>query len=128
MKVLLTGCKGQVGHCLVNQLNDRAEIELFAYDVDQLDITNEHDVLNKVTTLAPDVIINAAAHTAVDKAEQESELSYAINRDGPAYLAKAAEKVNALLLHISTDYVFEGNKVGEYKQVVVAPAHTEVKF
>ena len=116
VKVLLTGCKGQVGHCLVSQLNDRAEIELFAYDVDQLDITNEHDVLNKVTTLAPDVIINAAAHTAVDKAEQERELSDAINRDGPAYLAKAAEKVNALLLHISTDYVFDGKKCEPYNE------------
>lgn len=62
----------------------------------------------------PNFIINAAAHNAVDKAEEDVDLSYAINRDGPLYLAEAARLIDATILHISTDYVFPGNKTGEY--------------
>lgn len=112
MKVLITGCNGQVGHCLVSQLEDKAEI--LALDVEQLDITNKKQVFDTVSRFKPDFIINAAAHTAVDKAETEEALSYRINRDGPQYLAQAAESIDACLLHISTDYVFEGNKNGLY--------------
>lgn len=117
MRVLITGSQGQVGHCLVSLLNARADVELYAYDVEQLDITHQQNVLQTVSSLSPAVIINAAAHTAVDKAEQEIELSYAINRDGPAYLAEAAEKVGALLLHISTDYVFNGQNSEPYTEL-----------
>ncbi|MCG7586643.1 dTDP-4-dehydrorhamnose reductase [Photobacterium sp. OFAV2-7] len=112
MRVLITGCYGQVGHCLVQQLTGKAE--LLAVDREQLDITNEGAVIDAVAEFKPDVIINAAAHTAVDKAEEELELSYAINRDGPKYLAKAANKIGAAILHISTDYVFAGSKDGLY--------------
>lgn len=112
MRVLITGCYGQVGHCLVQQLTGKAE--LLAVDREQLDITNEGAVIDAVAEFKPDVIINAAAHTAVDKAEEELELSYAINRDGPKYLAKAASKIGAAILHISTDYVFAGSKDGLY--------------
>lgn len=114
MKVLVTGCHGQVGHCLVKQLEKRVDIELIAYDRDELDITSLKAVMHLVTELKPDVIINAAAHTAVDKAESDVELSYAINRDGPKYLALSAQSVGALLLHISTDYVFDGTKESPY--------------
>lgn len=112
MRVLITGCYGQVGHCLVQQLTGKADI--LAVDRDQLDITNEEAVISAVAGFKPDVIINAAAHTAVDKAEEEVELSYAINRDGPKFLAMAAESAGAAILHISTDYVFAGNKSGLY--------------
>lgn len=112
MRVLVTGCYGQVGHCLVEQLAGKAE--LLAVDRDELDITDEIAVNEVVGKFKPNVIINAAAHTAVDKAEDEVELSYAINRDGPKFLAQAAEKVGAAILHISTDYVFAGNKDGLY--------------
>ncbi|WP_227986325.1 dTDP-4-dehydrorhamnose reductase [Salinivibrio sp. VYel1] len=64
--------------------------------------------------LKPNVIINAAAHTAVDKAETDIDMCYAINRDGPLYLAESSEKIDALLLHISTDYVFDGDKAEPY--------------
>lgn len=110
MKVLITGSHGQVGHCLVNVLLARGDIEVFAYDREDLDITNEAQVSSVVSELNPDVIMNCAAHTAVDKAETDIEMSYAINRDGPSYLAKAAESLGALMLHISTDYVFDGDK------------------
>lgn len=112
MRVLITGCYGQVGHCLVQQLTGKAE--LLAVDREQLDITNEVAVNNVIAEFKPDVIINAAAHTAVDKAEEEVELSYAINRGGPKFLAQAAESIGAAILHISTDYVFAGNKDGLY--------------
>ncbi len=113
IKLLLTGFKGQVGHCLLNQAQARGW-NVLAVDRDELDITKDADVQKLVAAFAPNVIINAAAHTAVDKAEIETDASYAINRDGPAYLAEAAQQVGAVLLHISTDYVFAGNKAGLY--------------
>ena len=116
MRVLITGCYGQVGHCLTQQLADKESTTVLALDREQLDITNQDAVNASVDDFKPTIIINAAAHTAVDKAEDEVDLSYAINRDGPSYLAKAAQRVGAAMLHISTDYVFEGNKVGEYDE------------
>jgi dTDP-4-dehydrorhamnose reductase len=114
VKVLITGSHGQVGHCLVEQLSKRSDVEVFAYDKEQLDITNEANVQAAILELKPNVIINAAAHTAVDKAEADMEMSYAINRDGPLYLAKAAQTLDALMLHISTDYVFDGDNSEPY--------------
>lgn len=116
MRVLITGCYGQVGCGLTEQLAKDANTEVLALDRDSLDITNQDAVNAAVTEFKPSIIINAAAHTAVDKAEEEVELSYAINRDGPKYLAQAAQDVGAAILHISTDYVFEGNKLGEYTE------------
>ncbi len=106
MKVLITGCNGQVGYCLTERLTKQAEV--LALDYEGLDITDRDAVLNKVAVFQPNYIINAAAHTAVDRAEHEVELSYAINRDGPRYLAQAAKECGAVMLHISTDYVFDG--------------------
>lgn len=116
MRVLITGCHGQVGHCLTKQLTDEKNTIMLALDRDELDISNQNAVNTIIDYFQPAIIINAAAHTAVDKAEEEIALSYAINRDGPNYLAQAAQRVGAAILHISTDYVFEGNKEGEYKE------------
>ena len=116
MKILITGSYGQVGTCLVKQLDALPGVESLAVDRDTLDITDATAVSQLVSEFRPDVIINAAAHTAVDKAEQEVELSYAINRDGPAFLAQAANAVGAAMLHISTDYVFAGDKAGAYTE------------
>ncbi|MEF1227918.1 dTDP-4-dehydrorhamnose reductase [Vibrio fortis] len=118
-KVLVTGSNGQVGRCLVELLVSRDDVELLAVDREQLDITNQASVDEVVSTFRPDFIINAAAHTAVDKAEEEVELSYAINEQGPKFLAEAANRIDAAILHISTDYVFEGNKEGEYQEADV---------
>ncbi|MCW8348132.1 dTDP-4-dehydrorhamnose reductase [Vibrio sp. ZSDZ65] len=114
MKVLITGCHGQVGYCLVERLNKRDDVKVVAYDRDALDITSKEQVQAVIARLMPNVVINAAAHTAVDKAESDVEPSFAINRDGPMNLAIAAESVGALLLHISTDYVFDGSKSEPY--------------
>lgn len=116
MRVLITGCYGQVGSCLTEQLANHKNTAVLALDREHLDITNQDAVNAAVIEFQPTIIINAAAHTAVDKAEEEDELSYAINRDGPKYLAEAAQKLGAAILHISTDYVFEGNKAGEYAE------------
>ncbi len=114
MRVLVTGCNGQVGSYLTETLSKIENIALLAVDREELDITNQKAVNDSVKDFKPTIIINAAAYTAVDKAEEESELSYAINHDGPKFLAEAAQEVGAAILHISTDYVFEGNKTGEY--------------
>jgi dTDP-4-dehydrorhamnose reductase len=120
-KIMITGAYGQVGFCLTQQAQANGW-DILAIDRDKLDITAPQAVNALVKEYRPDVIINAAAHTAVDKAETEIEVSYAINRDGPKYLAVAAAAVNATILHISTDYVFAGDKDGIYNEAdPVAP-------
>lgn len=115
MRVLITGCNGQVGHCLTERLKNKADI--LAVDYENLDITDQQAVIKTVADFKPDYIINAAAHTAVDRAEEEVELSNSINRDGPKYLAEAAQQANAVMLHISTDYVFDGEGEQPYAEI-----------
>ncbi|WP_076542410.1 dTDP-4-dehydrorhamnose reductase [Shewanella sp. UCD-KL21] len=114
MKLLIVGKNGQVGRCLVDQINTIADITLLALDREQLDITDAVEVNKIVWDFKPDIIINAAAYTAVDKAEEEQSLAYSINRDGPYNLAMAANESNAVIIHISTDYVFSGEIYGSY--------------
>lgn len=114
MRVLITGCNGQVGHCLTKQLKQKKDTVILALTRDDLDISDANAVEKIVLKFNPHIIINAAAYTAVDNAEKEADLSYLINRDGPKYLAEAANKINAAMLHISTDYVFSGDKDGQY--------------
>ncbi|NKI72890.1 dTDP-4-dehydrorhamnose reductase [Dickeya sp. CFBP 2040] len=121
MKVLIVGSNGQVGSCLVSQLLGKAHV--LAVDREQLDITDKGAVFHTISQFRPDYIVNAAAHTAVDKAENEIELSYAINRDGPAYLAQAASEIDAVFLHISTDYVFDGESQTEYDESMPTAPH-----
>ena len=112
---MITGANGQVGFCLTQQAQANGW-DVLAIDRDKLDITEPQAVNALVKEYQPDVIINAAAYTAVDKAETEIDASYAINRDGPHYLAQAAASVGAAILHISTDYVFAGDKEGAYTE------------
>lgn len=116
MKVLITGCDGQLGQKLTDILFEKNNIQLFACSRATLDITQQQQVAKFVSELKPDVIINAAAYTAVDRAESEVELCYAVNKDGPKFLAQAAQACGALLLHISTDYVFDGLKSTPYSE------------
>ena len=112
MKILITGCNGQVGFLLANLL--RNDFELLALNHHDLDITDRECVLNKVSDFKPDIIINAAAYTAVDKAETEREKVFLVNSDGVRNLAEAAELGNSAIIHLSTDYVYEGNKSSPY--------------
>lgn len=106
MKILITGANGMLAKSVRERLKEN---ELICTDVEDLDITNEKAVLNYVENLKPDYIVNCAAYTAVDKAEEAGEIVERINSDGPGNLAKAAKAVDATLIHISTDYVFSGD-------------------
>lgn len=116
-KVLVTGSKGQVGYLLSQKLEKlNEEFEVYSFDKSSLDITRQVDVAEKCIEINPDIIINCAAHTSVDKAETDIENCFAINEHGPKYLAEQAIKCDALLIHISTDYVFDGNKREPYNE------------
>ena len=112
MKILVTGVHGQVGHALLQTLDSHHEI--VALDRTQLDLTDADAIRRVVQSIRPALIINPAAYPAVDKAESEPALAHAINATAPAVLAEAAAKLNAGLIHFSTDYVFDGNKDTPY--------------
>ncbi|OOF13799.1 dTDP-4-dehydrorhamnose reductase [Salinivibrio sp. PR932] len=124
MRILITGSQGQVGHCLVKQLTAKKQITMLACTKDDLDITDRQAVIKKVNAFKPSVIINAAAYTAVDNAESDVEKAYAVNRDGPKYLAEAAEQHQATLLHLSTDYVFSGCNEAPYRETDQTDPHS----
>lgn len=120
MRVIITGARGQVGHELLRCAPDG--FELFGLGSSELDIADAAQVVEVVTRLQPQLIINAAAYTAVDKAESDSERAYAVNRDGVANLARVAERLAIPVLHISTDYVFSGDATEAYcESDVTAP-------
>ena len=107
MKILITGANGMLAKSVRKRLEKGNE--LICTDVADLDITDEKAVMEFVTKAKPDYIINCAAYTAVDKAEEAGEIVRKINADGPKNLAIAAKTVEAPLVHISTDYVFGGD-------------------
>ncbi len=113
-RILITGGSGQVGHCLKAQLEGCAELSV--PDSSALNIADRRSVRQAVETFRPDYIINAAAYTAVDKAESDAERAFAVNRDGARHLAEAAEASGAAMLHISTDYVFDGARGAPYDE------------
>lgn len=115
-KVMITGASGQLGLALYRLLHDNAAYELlrtnaFASEdsaVTALDITEEAAVKEYIQAHKPDIILNCAAMTAVDLCESEQEMAYRINALGPKYLAMEAEQIGAKLVHVSTDYVYDG--------------------
>ena len=115
MKVLLTGANGQLGRCFCDRLP--AGWSVLATDADTLDITDFEKVRSVVAEYQPDFIVNAAAYTAVDKAESEQDIAMQINEVGPKNLALAANEYGARLVHISTDYVFDGEATVPYVEM-----------
>lgn len=113
-RILVTGAHGQVGHELMQQAP--GTLEVTGLGSAELDITDAEAVRECIERLRPDVIINAAAYTAVDKAESAPEKAYAVNAEGVANLARNAERYGACLLHISTDYVFAGDAMRPYHE------------
>ena len=111
-KILLIGKNGQVGRDLHPRLGQYAEI--VAPDRRDFDLCRPEDISTCVRAVKPGVIVNAAAYTAVDKAESEPEMARAVNAIGPGLLAQEAKKLGALLIHYSTDYVFDGAKPAPY--------------
>lgn len=114
MKILLTGCSGQLGRELKRSLACLGEV--VACDRGLLDLAQPEAMHAAVRAIAPTVIVNAAAYTAVDRAEAEPHLAQAINTVAPAILAEEAKRLGALLIHYSTDYVFDGTKSTPYTE------------
>ncbi|MFP1261119.1 dTDP-4-dehydrorhamnose reductase [Klebsiella michiganensis] len=114
MKVLLTGANGQLGQCLQDRVPN--DWDVWATDTSELDITNKDLVLAAVSKYKPDVIVNAAAYTAVDKAESDITTARLVNKIGPENLAIAASKNDAMFVHVSTDYVFDGTASIPYEE------------
>ena len=110
--VLVFGKNGQVGYELARALNDISDV--IACDRDDVDLTVAKEIIGKIKDVKPDFVINCAAYTAVDKAEQEPELAYRVNSDAPGIMANAAKKVGAFMIQYSTDYVFDGLKNSSY--------------
>jgi len=114
MKILLTGKTGQIGGELNNIVGDLGN--LITVDKEQLDLSKPNSIEPVILNIKPDIIINPAAYTAVDKAEKEPDLAMTVNAIAPGLLAKAARKVGAGLIHYSTDYVFDGCSEIPYKE------------
>lgn len=114
MRVLIAGARGQVGHELLRLAPD--DFLVCGLDSVALDITDAASVTRAVAEYDPQLIVNAAAYTAVDRAESEAERAWAVNCDGVASLAIEAEQLGIPLLHISTDYVFAGDAVEPYRE------------
>lgn len=113
MKVLVVGSAGQLGFELM-RASWPPSVEVRGVDLPELDVTRADQVDAAVAALGSGVVVNAAAYTAVDKAEIEVELALRVNRDGPAHLAGACQRHGSSLIHVSTDYVFDGTKATAY--------------
>ncbi|MGK7882946.1 MAG: dTDP-4-dehydrorhamnose reductase [Crocosphaera sp.] len=116
-KILLTGSDGQVGQDLQQTLVTIGEV--IATNRQQLDLTSPENIRKVIQETKPDIIVNSAAYTAVDKAESEADVAFAVNSIAPAIMAEEAKKIGAFLLHISTDYVFDGTKNTPYLETDV---------
>jgi dTDP-4-dehydrorhamnose reductase len=114
MKIFVTACNGQLGSDIVVFFSKNHEI--IAYKDVELDITDKEKVFAAVSAAKPDVIINCAAITNVDGCEANPELAYKVNAEGAIVIAQAAENVGCVLVHISTDYVFDGTNTKPYKE------------
>lgn len=114
MRLLIAGAQGQLARAMIELAPSAADVTAFAVGRPALDLTAPASVLSALADFKPDVIVNAAAYTAVDKAEQEPDVAMALNADGPRRLAEAAARMGAALIHISTDCVFDGAKPTPY--------------
>ena len=114
MKILITGSKGQLGKELMEYLSNNENVEVISYDRNQMDITNLNHMAEIIESKKPDVIINTAAYTNVDGSETDYNSAYSVNVIGARNIASVADKIGAKLIHISTDFVFDGKKDSLY--------------
>lgn len=117
MNILITGCNGQLGNEIQLLEKQYPQHKFFNTDVEELDITNQLAVFDYIGRHEIDGIINCAAYTAVDKAESNQQLCTALNTEAPAYLAAAIDKREGWIIHISTDYIFNGTKHKPYVEI-----------
>ena len=113
MKILVTGVNGQVGHALMHELTEH---NLIGLTRKECDLIKPDQIRQVIDQHQPDLIINPAAYTKVDQAEDEPELAFQINRDAPKVMAEKAREYNIPLIHFSTDYMFDGQKEGAYTE------------
>jgi len=114
VKVLVTGVAGQLARSLAECSSKWRDVELIRVGRPEFDLEKPNSIKRTVVQISPDVVVSAAAYTAVDKAEDEPELAAKINGEGPGILARAAKGIGARLIHVSTDYVFDGMKSEPY--------------
>jgi dTDP-4-dehydrorhamnose reductase len=114
MKIVLLGANGQLGLTFVEVCKSNSDINLHAYTRDDIDITSETQLQQVLDTVKPEFVVNAAAYTAVDLAESEPLVAYQVNETAVRNIARACKKVSAALIHISTDYVFDGENKDAY--------------
>ena len=113
-KVIITGANGMLAYALKETIG--SNFDLIALTEKELDITNSEDVLYTMRDIRPDVLVNTAAYTYVDKAEQEQTLARLVNGTAVGYIAKACNITNTRVIHISSDYIFDGEKEGDYTE------------
>ena len=114
MRVLITGAGGQVGRELVEVFEAAGRHQVFGFDHATLDITDRDAVLGAITSLQPDVVVHPAAWTAVDACESDPDRAFAVNALAVRHIADGARRVSARVVHVSTDYVFDGTKSSPY--------------
>jgi dTDP-4-dehydrorhamnose reductase len=114
MKILVAGAQGQLARALVEQAQGRSGFDIVALGRPQLDLLDKTSIARAIEAVRPDLVVNTAAYTAVDKAESEGEAAFAINRDGAGALAAASHAGGCPILHVSTDFVFDGTKAEPY--------------
>ena len=125
MRILVTGRAGQLALSLAERAAARLDLDLITLGRPEFDLEVTGRIGEKIKALRPDLVINTAAYTAVDKAETEPARAYAINRDGAAVVARAAKGLGVPLVHVSTDYVYDGRKSGPYIEAdEVTPLNT----
>lgn len=113
MRVLVTGVKGQLGYDVVKELEKRGH-QPIGVDREEMDLMDKKAIRDVIMKLCPEAIIHCAAYTAVDKAEEEVEVCYQVNAEATKVIAECAKELDITLVYISTDYVFDGTKEGEY--------------
>jgi len=121
MRILLTGAKGQLGWEILKQAPENA-VDCIGIDIEEADITDPDQVRRVITDTRPELLINSAAYTQVDAAQTDAGTAFAVNRDAAAHLARACADARIPMLHISTDFVFDGKKTAPYVETdPVAP-------
>jgi dTDP-4-dehydrorhamnose reductase len=112
--ILVTGARGQIGHELARLLPEHGRV--VALDREQLDLANAEAIRSTIRSVRPRIVVNAAAYTAVDRAEQERELAFTINAHAPGIIADELKRIDGFLVHFSTDYVFAGRASTPYAE------------
>lgn len=116
MRIVVTGCNGQLAHALVERARGQVDVEVVTLGRPQLDLALPETVLPALAPCRPDLVVSAAAYTAVDQAEDEKDMAFAVNAVGAGAVARAAVHLGVPVIHISTDYVFDGTKDGSYTE------------